>query len=72
MLFNLQLQLPSLPSGKHHDWFDENDEEIESFLKEKNHLHKAHKDNTCSVSKKAAYSNICKIVQNRLAEQKAE
>ena len=54
------------PSCKHHDWFDENDEEIKLPLEEKHCLHKAHQDDTSSVSKKAAYINICKTVQNRL------
>ena len=52
--------------------FDENDEEIKSFLEEKRRLHKAHQDDTSFVSKNAAYSNICKTVQNRLlAEQES-
>ena len=56
------------PSRKHQDWFDENDEEIKLLLEEKHSLHKAHKDDTRSVSKKAAYNNICKTVQNRLGD----
>ena len=31
-------------------------------------MHKAHQDDTSSVSKKAAYNNICKTVQNRLRD----
>ena len=54
------------PSRKHQDWFDENDEENKLLLEEKHCLHKAHQDDTSSVSKKAAYNNICKTVQNRL------
>ena len=54
------------PSRKHQDWFDEIDEEIKLLLDEKHCLHKAHQDDTSSVSKKAAYSKICKTVQNRL------
>ena len=42
------------PSRKHQDWFDENDEEIKLLLEEKHCLHKAHQDDTSSVSKKAA------------------
>ena len=32
-------------------------------------MHKAHQDDTSSVFKKAAYSNICKIVRNRLRDR---
>ena len=42
------------PSRKHQDWLDENDEEIKLLLEEKHCLHKAHQDDTRSVSKKAA------------------
>ena len=56
------------PSRKHQDWFDENDEEIKLLLEEKHCLHKAHQDDTSSVSKRAAYNNICKTVQNRLRD----
>ena len=55
-------------SRKHQDWFDENDEEIKLLLEEKHCLHKAHQDDTSSVSKKAAYNNICQTVQNRLRD----
>ena len=51
------------PSRKHQDWFDE---EIKLLLEEKHCSHKAHQDDTSSVSKKTAYNNICKTVQNRL------
>ena len=54
------------PSRKHQDWFDENDDEIQRLLEEKHRLLKAHQDDTSSVSKKAAYSNICKTVQTKL------
>ena len=40
---------------KHQDRFDENDDEIRGLLEEKHH-----QDDTSSVSKKAAYNNICK------------
>ena len=48
------------PARKHQDWFDENDEEIKLLLEEKRCLHKTHQDDISSVSKKAAYNNICK------------
>ena len=54
------------PSRKQQDWFDENDEQIKLLLEEKHCLHKAYQDYTSSVSKKAAFNNICKTVQNRL------
>ena len=56
------------PSRKHQDWFDENDDEILRLLEEKHRLLKAHQDDTSSVSKKAAYSNICKTVQTKLRD----
>ena len=56
------------PSRKRQDWFDENDDEIQRHLEEKHRLHKAHQDDTSSVSKKAAYSNICKTVQTKLRD----
>ena len=62
-------------SRKYQDWFDENDKEIQCLLEEKHQKHKAYLSNTCSVSSKTAYSNICKTVQTKLrdlAEQKAD
>ena len=53
---------------KHQDWFDENDDKIQGLLEEKHRLHKAHQDDTNSVSKKASYTNICKTVQSRLRD----
>ena len=47
------------PSRKHQDWFDENAGEIGSLLERTQRLHKAHQDDTSSVSKKAVHNNIC-------------
>ena len=55
-------------SRKHQDWFDENDEEMQLLPEEKHCLHKTHQDVTSSVSKKTAYNNICKTVQNRFRD----
>ena len=38
------------------------------LLEEKHCLHKAHQDDTSSVSKKAAYNNICMTVRKRLRD----
>ena len=38
------------------------------FLEENHRVHKAHQDDNSSVSKKAAYSNICKTVQAKLRD----
>ena len=46
------------PSRKNKDWFDENDEEIKLLLEEKRCLHKAHQNDTSSVSKKVACNNL--------------
>ena len=50
------------------DWFDENDEAIQSLLEEKHRLNNIALNiaiDTSSASKRAAYNNICKIVQSR-------
>ena len=41
---------------------------IKLLLEEKHCFHKAHQDDTSSVSKKVAYNNICKTAQNRLRD----
>ena len=56
------------PSRKHQDWFDENNDEIQKLLQEKHRLHKAQQDDTSSVSKKAAFSNISKTIQTKLRD----
>ena len=51
---------------------DENDQELKSLLEEKYPLHKTHQDDTSSVSKKAAYINMCKTVQNRHSDMQQQ
>ena len=41
---------------------------LSRFLKKKHCLHKVNQDDTSPISKKAAYSSICKIVQNCLRD----
>ena len=41
------------------------DDEIQRLLEEKQRLHKAYQDDTCSVSKKAAYNINCKTVETK-------
>ena len=55
------------PSRNHQDWFDETDGEIQRFLEEMPRLQKAQHDDTSSVSKKAAYSNICKTAKTKFS-----
>ena len=54
-------------SRKHQDWFDENDKKSRDS-EEKNQKHKVYLSDTTSVSNKAAYSKIFKIVQTRLRD----
>ena len=54
-------------SRKHQDWFDENDKKSRDS-EEKNQKHKVYFSDTTSVSNKAAYSKIFKIVQTRLRD----
>ena len=51
---------------KQHDWFDENDEEIQALPAEKHRLHRAHQKNPSSVAKKATFTSACSTVQNNL------
>ena len=51
---------------KQHDWFDENDEEIQALPAEKHRLHRAHQNDPSSVAKKAAFTSARSTVQNKL------
>ncbi|XP_076030447.1 uncharacterized protein LOC143018749 [Oratosquilla oratoria] len=50
----------------HHDWFDENNAEIQKLLEEKHHLHRAHQNDASCTAKKAAFTKICSKVQTEL------
>ena len=51
---------------KQHDWFDENDEEIQALLVEKHRLHRACQNDPSSPAKKNAFTSARRTVQNKL------
>ena len=53
---------------KHQDWFDDNNERIQSLLDEKHRLHRVHLNDPSSKSKKDAYCNIRGSVQRELRQ----
>ena len=53
---------------KQQDWFDENDEEIQTLLQEKHRLHRACLNDPSSPSKKAAFASCRRRVQKKLRE----
>ena len=60
------LQVLGSTSRKHQDRFDENDIVIQTMLKEKRHLFKAHQNDLKSKSKKNAFANMRREVQKKL------
>lgn len=60
------LQVRGLATRNHHDWFDENDVEIQTLLEEKCQPHRAHQSDPTSKSKKDAYVSKGKEVQRKL------
>ena len=53
---------------KQQDWFDENDEEIQTLLQEKHRLHRACLNDPSSLSKKTAFTSCRRRVQKKLRE----
>ncbi len=53
---------------RHQDWFDDNDVIIQDLLATKHKLLAAHQQDPNSVSKKAAFTNIRRIVQAKLRD----
>ncbi|XP_072166150.1 uncharacterized protein [Diadema setosum] len=53
---------------KHQDWFDDNNERIQSLLEEKHRLHRTHLNDPTSASKKAVFCNIRRKVQLELRQ----
>ena len=53
---------------KHQDWFDDNNERIQSLLDEKHRLHRAHLNDPSSASKKDAFCNIKRTTQVELRQ----
>ena len=51
---------------RNQDWFNENDNEIEELLKVKHRTYKAHLDDPSSTSKRDAYTNAKRKVQQQL------
>ncbi|XP_046862503.1 uncharacterized protein LOC124455960 [Xenia sp. Carnegie-2017] len=64
--FNPGVQVLGYPSRHQHDWFDENDEEIQVLLDEKHRLHRAYQDDPTSVYKKNAFASARRTVQSKL------
>ncbi|XP_046846769.1 uncharacterized protein LOC124440415 [Xenia sp. Carnegie-2017] len=60
------VQVLGYPSRHQHDWFDENDEEIQALLDEKHRLHRAYQDDPTSVYKKNAFASARRTVQCKL------
>ena len=54
---------------RHHDWFDENDPEIQSLLDEKHKLHLVYL-NEKSQANKDRYNNARRSLENRLNEMR--
>ena len=57
-IYSSALQVLGSTSRKHQDWFDENDIVIQTMLKEKRQLFRAHQNNPKSKSKKNAFANM--------------
>ena len=58
IVYAAALEVVGSTTRKHQDWFDDNNERIQSMLDEKHRLHRAHLNDPSSTSKKAAFCNI--------------
>lgn len=68
LVYDTATEILGLSSRKHKDWFDENSEDIKQLLNKKHRLHQAYLNNPSSTSKKDAYKNVCRLVQQRLRQ----
>ncbi len=70
MVHDSAFQLLGPTTRKKHDWFDENDEEINAMLAEKNRLHRIYQLDQSPAAKKSTFANIRRTVQTRLRKMK--
>ena len=77
-IYSSALQVLGSTSKKYQDWFDKNDIVIQTMLKEKRQLFRAHQNDPKSESKKNAFVNMrrsqkkLRNLQNTWLSQKAE
>ena len=60
------LEVVGTTKRKHKDWFNENNEHIQSLLDEKHRLHRAHINDPSSTAKEAAFCNIKRNIRLEL------
>ena len=65
-VYSATIVLLGTKTRKNQDWFDKNDGEIKVLLEEKHRLHRTYQNDLSSASKRAAFTNICSIVQANL------
>lgn len=68
LVYSTASETLGITARKHHDWFDENCEEIQSLLEEKHRLHRAYNIDPKSAAKKDAFSRVRQSVQKKLRE----
>ena len=66
IVYSAALEVVGTSKRKHTDWFDENNERIQSLLDEKHRLHRAHINDPSSTVKKVAFCNIKRNIQVEL------
>ncbi|KAJ8032558.1 Craniofacial development protein 2 [Holothuria leucospilota] len=66
ILYSTALEHLGPTKRKHQDWFDDNNEVIQSLLSEKHRLLKEYQNDPSSTSKKTAFNNIRRTVQTEL------